>query len=190
MKKNRILLEVLILGGTIIPFIILYLIKGKAPFIEFDDHLKGTFLAVLFTYFYPLFIYQKNINRLPDNKSNKRFRIVWFIVNISFSVLYVSGQMLSLTSENYDKYFYILLGIFYMVDGNYQILLPKMGFNSFTHDEKVYKKVQRNLGRIEFFIGLVLVILCFVVPKNEVNLFITLNLILITGVIWIKITTK
>jgi hypothetical protein len=78
MKKNRTLLEVAILIGTSIPFIIVYFLKGKAPFIEFDKYLLGVLIMLSFSYFYPLYIYQKNLNRLSDYKTNHRFRLVWY----------------------------------------------------------------------------------------------------------------
>lgn len=193
MKKNRFLLEFTILIGTVIPFIIVYLLKGKAPFIEFDRYLKGTLIFIIAAYFYPLYVYQKNINRLSNSKANYRYRVAWFIISLSFSGLYLFEETLSLSPDNYFKYFFILTGIFYMIDGNYQILVPKMGFNSFNDDEIVYRKMQRNSGRIEFFIGLVLVISCLIVPKSRVNIFdvyVTLNFIFLIGVAWVKITTK
>lgn len=146
-----------------------------------------------FSYFYPLYIYQKNLNRLSDYKTNHRFRLVWFFLSLSFGGLYLIGQTFSFTPDSYFKYFFILTGIVYMIDGNYQILVPKMGFNNFTHNETVYRKIQRNVGRIEFLIGLILIISCFVLPKSEVTLFdlyTTLNFIFLIGVAWIKITTK
>lgn len=193
MKKNRFLLEFTILIGTIIPFIIVYFLKGKAPFIELDRYLKGTLMFIIGAYFYPLYVYQKNINRLSNSKVNYSYRIAWFLVGLSFGGLYLFGKTLPLSPDSYFKYFFILTGIFYMIDGNYQILVPKMGFNSFSDDEVVYRKVQRNSGRIEFFTGLVLVISCLIVPKSRVNIFdvyITLNFIFFIGVAWVKITTK
>jgi hypothetical protein len=193
MKKNRILLEIAILVGTISPFIILYLLKGKTLFIEFDKYLQVTLMYIVFAYFYPLYIYQKNINSSLNIKSNYRFRIAWFFVSLSFGCLYLFGKVFSFTSDSYFKYHFILMGIWYMIGGNYHILVLKAGFNNFMNDENVLRKIQRNVGRFEFFIGLVLIIFCFFIPNSKVNLFdvfSTLNFIFLIGIAWIKKSTK
>jgi hypothetical protein len=194
MKKNRILLEILILIGTIIPFVIVYFLKGKAPFIEFDRYLKGVLIIIPFLYFYPLYIYQKNNKLSFSTKINLWFRLSWLLLSIAFGGVFLFHTLFPTLNLSY-KIFFVLLGVMSMIQGNYRVLITKnsgvyMGIivDSIT-DKNIYKKVQRKMGLLEFWLGAAMAILCFVIPNIEENfmyLVVSISFIILFGQIWIK----
>lgn len=194
MKKNRFLLEIAIIIGTLIPFVIVYFLKGKTPFIEFDRYLMGVLIMLSVTYFYPLYIYQKNANRSFSTKINLRFRLSWLLLSIAFGGVFLLHTLLPTLELTY-KIFFVLLGVMSMIQGNYRVLFTKNSgvysgliINSII-DENVYRKVQRKIGLLEFWSGVMVCILCFFIPNIEVNLIylvVPLNFILLIGIIWIK----
>lgn len=191
MKKNRFLLEFTILIGTIIPFIIVYFLKGKAPFVEFDRYLKGSLIAILFNYLYPLYIYQKNVTRSFATKINLEFRFSWLLLSIAFGVIFLI-QVVIPTLNLTLRLFLILIGIMFMVEGNYRGLITKnsgiyMGIVDSILDEELYKKTQRKIGRFEFWLGTVIAILPIMITdeNNFIYFFTATNLIFIIGICWI-----
>lgn len=194
MKKNRFLLEIAIIIGTLIPFVIVYFLKGKTPFIEFDRYLMGVSIMLSVTYLYPLYIYQKNVNRSFSTKINLRFRLSWLLLSIAFGGVFLLHTLLPTLELTY-KIFFVLLGVMSMIQGNYRVLFTK---NSGVYsgviidsiiDENVYRKVQRKIGLLEFWSGVMVCILCFFIPNIEVNLIylvVPLTFILLIGIIWIK----
>ena len=192
MKKNRFFLELAILIGTIIPFIVTYFLKGKVPFIEFDKYLKGTLIAISLCYFYPLYIYQKNIHRSFSTKINLWFRLSWLLLSIAFGSIFLIYS-LSPTLSVIDKLFFVLIGIVFIIDGNYRGLITKnsgvyMGFvvNSIT-DEGLYKIAQQKIGRFTFWLGFVMAISPFLLTDENIffSFYLTVNLIFIVGICWI-----
>ena len=186
MKKNRILLEVIILIGTAFPLIIVYLLKEKAPFIEFDKYLQGSLLSIIFLYFYPLYIYQKNVTRSFSNKINLSFRLSWLLLSIAFGGVFLLHALFP-TITFTQKLFLILFGVMFIVEGNYRGLITKnsgiyMGIVDSISDEIIYKKTQRKIGLLQFWLGFTMATFFLLVPKIEDNFIyfiIVFNMILI-----------
>lgn len=192
MKKNRILLEIVVLIGTVIPFIIVYLLRGKLPFIKFDKYLKSTLIAILLTYFYPLYIYQKNVSHSFTTKINLWFRLSWLLLSIAFGGVFLVHSLLPEVNI-IEKLFFVLIGILFVIDGNYRGLITKnsgvymgMVVDSIT-DEELYKIAQRKIGRFTFCLGLLMAILPFLIVNESLffNLYIATNLTFIIGICWI-----
>lgn len=192
MKEKRILLEMSILAGTVSPFIIVYLLQGEGAFIEFDRYLKGSLIGVIFSYFYPLFIYQKNVNRSFNTKINFGFRLSWLFLSIAFGGFFLI-HIIFPTFIFTQKLFLILLGVMFMIEGNYRGLITKnsgiyMGIFNTISDEEIYKKTQRRIGHLEFWLGIMMAIFFLFVPKIEddfIYFIVVFNMVLILGISWI-----
>lgn len=121
----------------------------------------------VFKYFRSLFKPQV----LENQSLNSRLSIVWAFFYLSISVLIFYYAYHNDSDMGYNP-LVILLGVFLMIDGNYQsVIMPKnvayengMGEG---YEENVYKKSQRLRGRFQFYFGLVVFILFVILPNTS-----------------------
>jgi hypothetical protein len=120
----------------------------------------------IFRYFKSIWKPQEAENQSIINRS----RIIWTF--FYFSVLGIGFYYANHHEPNigYNSLL-ILLGVFMMIDGNYQsVILPKNvalenGIGE-GYEENVYKKSQRLKGRFQFYFGLIIVILFLILPNT------------------------
>jgi hypothetical protein len=176
MKKSKTLLTIIIILAYISPLIVPILFHDKPFFESFLSFTVG-FIGMAFIAYLGKFVeIIKSIykSESPEFENlNLRLKIVWatFCVVTSALLLYYSFNYTSNLGYNA---FFILFGIFLMIQGNYQSVLPKkMGLNSFaatytdTYSDAFYKKSQKLTGTFEFYFGLITILIFLILPNTK-----------------------
>lgn len=175
MKKSKILLTIIIILAYVSPLIVAILFHDK-PFFESFLGFTGGFIGMAFVIYLGKVIETIKSIYKPESpefeKLNLILRIIWavFCVFISGLLLYYSFNYTPNLGYNA---FFILFGIFLMIQGNYQSVLPKkMGLNSFaatyadTYGDSFYRKSQKLTGKFEFYFGLLIVLIFLILPNT------------------------
>lgn len=176
MKNSKILSIIAIILAYISPLIVAILFHDK-PFFESFLDFTGGFIGMAFVIYLGKVIETIKSIYKPENpefeKLNLRLRIIWavFCVLASTLLLYYSFNY---TPDLGYNAFFILFGIFLMIQGNYQSVLPKkIGLNNFaatyadTYGDAFYKKSQKLTGQFEFYFGLLIVFLFLILPNTK-----------------------
>jgi hypothetical protein len=176
MKSSKTLLAIIIILAYISPLIVAIIFHDK-PFFESFLGFTGGFIGMLVVVYLGKLIEIIRSVYKPESpefeKLNLRLRIIWamFCVFTSGLLLYYS---FSYTPDLGYNAFFILFGIFLMIQGNYQSVLPKkMGLNSFaatyadTYGDIFYKKSQKLTGKFEFYFGLLIVLIFSILPNTK-----------------------
>ena len=176
MKSSKTLLAIIIILAYISPLIVAIIFHDK-PFFESFLGFTGGFIGMLVVVYLGKLIEIIRSVYKPESpefeKLNLRLRIIWamFCVFTSGLLLYYS---FSYTPDLGYNAFFILFGIFLMIQGNYQSILPKkMGLNSFaatyadTYGDIFYKKSQKLTGKFEFYFGLLIVLIFSILPNTK-----------------------
>jgi hypothetical protein len=173
MKKLNKISTVLISIAYLSPIFIAIYFREKL----FQSINTGSFNLLsgmmVISYCVSIFKYFKSILK-PQEAENQsiinRSRIIWVL--FYFSVLGIGFYFANHHEPNmgYNP-LVILLGIFMMIDGNYQsVILPQnIAFENGIgegYEENVYKKSQRLKGRFQFYFGLIITILFLILPNT------------------------
>ncbi len=175
MKNSKTLLIIAIILAYISPLIVVILFHDKPFFESFLSFAEG-FIAMTFViYLGKLVEIVKSLYK-PENtefeRLNLRLRTIWAIFCVLTSILLLYYSFNYTPNLGYNAFF-ILFGIFLMIQGNYQSVLPKkMGLNSFaatyadTYGDAFYKKSQKLTGKFEFYFGLLVVTIFLILPNT------------------------
>jgi hypothetical protein len=168
-KFSTILVSLVYLSPVFMAIIFrekLYQSINTGSFNMFSGMLVIPYVIHVFRYFKSILKPQEAENQLIINRS----RIIWalfyfFVLGIGF--YYANHHE---PNMGYNPLL-ILLGVFMMIDGNYQsVILPKNvaiknGIGE-GYEENVYRKSQRLKGRFQFYFGLVIMILFLILPNT------------------------
>lgn len=176
MKSSKTLLAIIIILAYVSPLIVAILFHDKPIFESFLGFTGGFIGMLVVVYLGKLIEIIRSVYK-PESpefeKLNLRLRIIWsvFCVFASGLLLYYSFNY---TPDLGYNAFFILFGIFLMIQGNYQSVLPKkMGLNNFadtyadTYGDAFYKKSQKLTGKFEFYFGLLIVFLFLILPNTK-----------------------
>lgn len=177
MKNSKILSIIAIILAYISPLIVAILFHDK-PFFESFLDFTGGFIGMAFVIYLGKVIETIKSIYKPENpefeKLNLRLRIIWavFCVLASTLLLYYSFNY---TPDLGYNAFFVLFGIFLMIQGNYQSVLPqKMGLQTNitaayanTYGDAFYKKSQKLIGKFEFYFGLLIVLIFLILPNTK-----------------------
>ena len=175
MKNSKTLLIIVIILAYVSPLIVVILFHDKPFFESFLSFAIGFIGFLVVAYFGKLIEIIRSIYK-PESpefeKLNLRLIIIWavFCVLTSGFLLYYSFNY---TPDLGYSIFFILFGIFLMIQGNYQSILPKkMVRNSIaatysdTYGDTFYKKSQKITGKFEFYFGLLVVLIFLILPNT------------------------
>jgi tryptophan-rich sensory protein len=175
MKNSKLLLLI----ATIIAYtspLLVFIVFNEKPFFEPFVGFVGGFISVaIVAYFKDLIFVFKNLRKVenPDfEQLNLKIRIVWSIFYLLTSGLLLYYSFNYTPNLGYNNFF-ILFGIFLMIQGNYQSVLRHEGelkdrFGANHNDaygDIFYKKSQKLIGKFEFYFGLSVVIVFIVLPN-------------------------
>lgn len=176
MKKPKTLLIIVIILAYVSPLIVVILFHDKPFFESFLSFAEG-FIAMTFViYLGKLVEIVKSLYK-PESpefeKLNLRLRIIWAVFCVFTSGLLLYYSFNYTPNLGYNAFF-ILFGIFLMIQGNYQGILPKkMGLQnnmaalySDTYGDTYYKKSQKITGKFEFYFGLLIVLIFLIIPNT------------------------
>lgn len=174
MKNSKTFLIIVIILAYVSPLIVFILFYDKPFFEPFLTFVAGFIGALVVAYLGKIIEIIRSIYKpesLEFEKLNLRLRTIWAVFCVLTSGLLLYYSFNYTPNLGYNAFF-ILFGIFLMIQGNYQSILPKkMGLNSFaaiyanTYGDTFYKKSQKLNGKFEFYFGL-LVILIFLILSN------------------------
>ena len=175
MKNSKLILLI----ATIIAYtspLLVFIIFNEKPFFEPFVGFVGGFISVaIVAYFKDLIDVFKNIRKTenPDfEQLNLKIRGVWSIFYLLTSGLLLYYSFNYTPNLGYNNFF-ILFGIFLMIQENYQGILPKkVGMlNSIAatyndaYGDVFYKKSQKLTGKFEFYFGLSVVLVFAILPN-------------------------
>ncbi|MEA5459715.1 hypothetical protein VB796_11720 [Arcicella sp. LKC2W] len=177
MKKPKTLLTIIIILAYVSPLIVVILFRDKPFFESFFSFAIGFIGMLTVAYFGKLIEIIKSIYKSESDdfeKLNLKLKIIWAVFCVLTSVLILYYSFNYTPNLGYNAFF-ILFGIFLMIQGNYQSVLPKkMGLqNSMTatygdtYGDTFYKKSQKLTGKFEFYFGLLVVIIFLILPNTK-----------------------
>jgi hypothetical protein len=177
MKKSEILLKIVIILAHISPLIVFILFYDRPFFASIFYFATGLIAGFLVVGIGKIIEIIKGIYKpesLEFNGINLRLRIVWsmFFLLTSGLLLYYTFYYVPQTGFNA---FFILFGIFLMIQGNYQGVLPKkegmqnsMAANySDAYGDGFHKKSQALTGRYGFYFGLFITLIFLILPNTQ-----------------------
>jgi hypothetical protein len=177
MKKPKTLLIIIIILAYVSPLIVAILFHEKPFFESFLSFTVGFMGVLVIAYLGKLIEIIKSIYK-PESpefeRLNLRLKIIWavFCVLTSGLLLYYSFNY---TQNMGYNAFFILFGIFLMIQGNYQSVLPKkiglqnnmVAAYADTYGDTFYKKSQKITGKFEFYFGLLIVFIFLIIPNTK-----------------------
>ena len=176
MKNSKTLLTIIIILAYVSPLIVAILFHDKPFFESFLSFTIGFIGVLVVAYFGKLIEIIRSIYK-PESpefeKLNLRLRIIWAVFCVFTSGLLLYYSFNYTPNLGYNAFF-ILFGIFLMIQGNYQSVLPKkMGMQNNmaaayadTYGDTFYKKSQKLTGKFEFYFGLLVVIIFLIIPNT------------------------
>lgn len=175
MKNSKTLLIIVIILAYVSPLIVVILFHDK-PFFESFLNFAQSSIAMTFVIYLGKLVEIVNSLYKPENtefeRLNLRLRTIWAIFCVLTSILLLYCLFNYTPNSGYNAFF-ILFGIFLMIQGNYQSILPKkMRKNNLitaysrTYGDTFYKKSQKLTGKFEFYFGLLVVIIFLIIPNT------------------------
>lgn len=176
MKNSKTPLKIAIILAHISPLVVFVLFYDK-PFLNaISDFATGVIAGFFVVYIGKIIEIIKGFYK-PESIEfegiNLKLRIIW-----SIFFLLTSGLLLHYTFNYIPKTgfnaFFILFGIFLMIQGNYQGVLPKKAkpldsiaatYNG-AYGDVFYKKSQALTGKYEFYFGLFIILIFLILPNT------------------------
>lgn len=203
MKKSNLALTIIIFCAYLSPIFTLVYFR-ETPFCISFSSIGDQYLSMVFVaYIGHLIKCLRNIKKIENPDSDRlahKLRIVWAFYYLSIAMLLIFYSFNFEPNMGYN-YFIVVFGFFLMIDGNYQVILPKesiitdVGAKTYavTYGDDIYKKHQRNTGRFQFYLGLLIVITLLILPNTRIMWLYSLGVIFIiyyVGDLWIMFKNK
>jgi hypothetical protein len=203
MKKSNLALTIIIFCAYLSPIFTLIYFR-ETPFCISLSNASDPFLPMVFiAYIGHLIKYLRNIQTVKNSDSDPlayKLRIVWAFYYLSIAILLTYYTFNFEPNMGYN-YFLVVFGFFLMIDGNYQVILPKESVitdvtaktYAVTYGNSSYRRYQRNTGRFQFYLGLLIVIILLILPNTRTMWFYGSALIFViyySGDLWIMFRNK
>jgi hypothetical protein len=203
MKKLNLALTIIIFCAYLSPIFTLIYFRETSFIISLSNTSDSFLPMVIIAYIGHLIKYLRNIQTIknPDfDPLAYKLRIVWAFYYLSIAILFTYYAFNFEPNIGYN-YFLIVFGFFLMIDGNYQVVLPKESVitdvtaktYAVTYGNSSYRKYQRNTGRFQFYLGLLIVIILLILPNTRTMWFYCSALIFViyyAGDLWIMFRNK
>jgi hypothetical protein len=177
MKKPNVILTIIIFCTYLSPVFTLVYFRER-PFCVSLSNASDPFLPLVFiAYIGHLIKYLRNTKNVENPDSDQlayKLRIIWasYYLSIAILLIYYIFNFEPIMGYNY---FLVVFGFFLMIDGNYQVVLPKESTitdvtaktYAVTYGDKNYRKYQRTTGRFQFYLGLLIVITLLILPNTS-----------------------
>lgn len=170
------LLKSAIILAHLSPMVVVIFFYDK-PFFDSISNFATTFLGITFVaYVGKIIEIIKSFSKpeyIENEYINLKLKVIWsiFCLLVSGFLLYYAFNYIPKMGFNV---FFILFGVFLMIQGNYQSILPKReGLKNSvaaTYDnaygDVFYKKSQALTGRYEFYSGLFITLIFLILPNT------------------------
>jgi len=176
MKNAKTLLLIVIILAHVSPLIVVILFHDKPFFESISDFMSGFLGGVFIAYVGKIIEIIKGFykpEKLEFESFNLKLRVIWSIFCLLSSGLLIYYTFNYTPNYGYNAFF-ILFGIFLMIQGNYQSILPKKvgmldsiaaTYNG-AYGDVFYKKSQKLTGKFEFYFGLLVLIIFLILPNT------------------------
>ena len=175
MKNSNFILLIVTIFAYSSPLLVFIFLHEKPFFEPFVDFVGGFIAVAAVAYFKDLIDVIKNIRKSENHDFEGiklKLRIIWSIFYLLISSLLLYYSFNYKPDLGYNNFF-ILFGIFLMIKGNYQSILPKniglkdsfAGNYDNAYGDVFYKKSQKLAGKFEFYFGLSVVIVFIILPN-------------------------